>query len=74
MFYYQNLDGDFHGAVLTHVDDFEVRGTNDFLEEIIKVVEKELIISKVGEDKFRYIGLDVNVIPDGIEILMEEYA
>ena len=26
------------------------------------------------EDKFRYTGLDVNVISDGIEILMEEYA
>ena len=24
--YYCNLDGDFHGAVLTHVDDFEVIG------------------------------------------------
>ena len=26
------------------------------------------------EDKFRYTGLDVNVISDGIEISMEEYA
>ena len=73
-FYYRNLDGDFHGAVLTHVDDFEVTGTNDFVEEIIKVVEKELTISKVEEDKFRYTGLDVNIISDGIEISMEEYA
>ena len=43
-------------------------GTNDFVEEIIKVVEK------VEEDKFRYTGLDVNVISDGIEISMKEYA
>ena len=41
---------------------------------IIKVEEKELTISKVEEDKFRYTGLDVNVISDGIEISMEEYA
>ena len=41
-FYYHNLDGDLHGAVLTHVDDFEVIGTTDFEEEIISVVEKEL--------------------------------
>ena len=61
----QNLDGDFHGAVLTHVDDFEVTGTNNFVEEIIKVVEKELT---------EYTGLDVNVISDRIEILMEKYA
>ena len=73
-FYYRNIDGDFHGAVLTHVDDFELTGTNDFVEEIIKVVEKELTISKVEEDKFRYIGLDVNAVSDGIDIFMEEYA
>ena len=65
------MDGDFHGAVLTHVDDFEVTGTNDFVEEIIEVVEKELTVSKVEEDKFRYTGLDVKVISDGIEISME---
>ena len=38
------------------------------------MVEKELTVSKVEEDKFRYTGLDVNVISDGIEISMEEYA
>ena len=51
-FYYRNIDGNFHGAVLTHVDDFELTGTNDFVEEILQVVEKELTISKVEEDKF----------------------
>ena len=73
-FYYKNQDGDFQGAVLTHVDDFELTGTNDFVEDVISVVEKELTISKVEEDNFRYTGLDVNVISDGIEISMEEYA
>ena len=46
-FYYRNVDGNFHGAVLTRVDDFELTGTNDFVEEIITVVEKELTVSKV---------------------------
>ena len=73
-FYYWNLDGDFHGAVLTHVKDFEVTGTNDFIEEIKTVVEKELTVSKVEEDKFRYTGLNVNMNSDQIEISMEEYA
>ena len=44
------------------------------MEEILKVVEKELTISKVEEDSFRYTGLDVNVVSDGIEISMEAYA
>ena len=73
-FYYCNLDGDFHGAVLTHVDDFEVTGTTDFVEEIISMVEKELTISKVEEDIVRYTGLDVKMIADGIEISMDKYS
>ena len=28
-FYYKNVDGDFHGGVLTHVDDFELTGIDD---------------------------------------------
>ena len=73
-FYYRNLDGNLHGAVLTHVDDFEVTGIYNFVEKIISVVEKELTISKVEEDKFRYKGPDVKIVTDGIEISMEEYA
>ena len=34
-FYYRHIDGDFHGAVLTHIDDFEFTGRNDFVEEIL---------------------------------------
>ena len=37
-------------------------------------MEKELTISKVEEDAFRYTGLDVKIIADGIEISMEEYS
>ena len=51
-FYYKNVDGDIYGGVLTHVDDFELVGTDDFVEEILKVVEKELTISKIEEDSF----------------------
>ena len=52
-----NLNGNFHGAVLTHVDDFEVTGTTEIVEEIISVVEKELTVSKVEKDTFRHNGL-----------------
>ena len=65
-FYYCNLDGNFHGAVLTHVDDFEVTETTELVEEIISVVEKELIVSKVEKDTIRYTWLDVKIASDGI--------
>lgn len=34
-FYFRNINGKFYGAVLTHVDDFEVAGTPKFIREII---------------------------------------
>ena len=38
------------------------------------MVVQELTVSKVEEDVFRYTGLDVNMISDGIEISMEDYS
>ena len=37
-FYYRNIDGNFQGAVLTHVDDFKLTGTTDFVDEILSIV------------------------------------
>ena len=68
-FYYRNVDCDFHGTVLNQVDDFELTGISDFLEEIIQVVEKELNISKIEEDRFRYTGLDINVVSENAKSL-----
>ena len=70
-FYFQNLDGKFHGSVLTYVDDFEVAGTPEFVEETISVVEKKLTVSKVEEDNFRYTGLDFKIVDDRIKISMD---
>ena len=60
--------------MLTHVDDFEVTGTTEFVEEIISIVEKELTVSKGEKVTFRYTGLNVKIVSDGIEILMEDYS
>ena len=51
-FYFRNIIGRFCQAVFTHVDDFEVAGTPEFVEEIISVVEIQLTVSKVEEDTF----------------------
>ena len=67
-----NLDGNLHGAVITHVDN--LAGTDEFVEKVISVVEEELTVSKVEEDVFRFTGLDVKVVTDGIEISMEDYS
>ena len=72
-FYFRNIIGRFCQAVFTHVDDFEVAGTPEFVEEIISVVEIQLTVSKVEEDTFCYTGLAVKVITDGREVSMAEY-
>ena len=72
-FYYLNLDGNLHGAVTTHVDDFNLAGTHVFVEKVISMVE-ELTVSKVEKDVFRFTGLDMKVATDGIKILMENYS
>ena len=56
------------------VDDFTLAGTQDFIDEVLKTIEEELIVSKVNRDSFRYIGIDVEAIEDGIEIKMEDYV
>ena len=38
-FYFRKINGKFYGAVLTHVNDFEVAGTSEFVREIISTVE-----------------------------------
>ena len=73
-FYFMNTDGNLHGAVITHMNDFNLAGTDEFMKKVISVVEKELTVYKIEEDVFRFKGLDIKVVKDGIEILMEDYS
>ena len=62
------------GAVITHVDDFTLAGTEDFIKEVLETVARELTVSKIERDSFRYTGIDVSAVDDGIEIEMEDYV
>ena len=57
---------------MTHVDDFSLTGTDEFVAKVISKVEKQLTVSKVEMDKFWFIGLNVCTVGDGIQILMED--
>ena len=72
-FYYLHQDGELIGAVITHVDNFTLAGTEDFIKEVLETVAKELTVSKIERDSFRYTGIDVAAVDDGIEIEMEDY-
>ena len=73
-FYYLHQDGKLIGTVITHVDDFTLAGTEDFIKEVLETVAKELTVSKIERDSFRYTGIDVSTVNDGIEIEMEDYV
>ena len=62
------------GAVITHVDDFTLAGTEDFIKEVLGTISRELTVSKIEKDKFRYTRIDVSVVEDGIEVEMEDYV
>ena len=72
--YYLNINGKLHGAVITHVNDFNLAGMKEFAKKVISVVKEELTVSKIEEDIFRFSGLDVKVVHNRIEISMEDYS
>ena len=73
-FYYLHKDGKLIGAVITHVDDFTLAGTEDFVNDVIKTVAEELTVSKIERENFRYTGIDVKTVEDGVEIDMQDYV
>merc|ERR1712115_289252 len=72
--YYQHVNGNLIGMLLSHVDDFTITGTNEFVNRIVEGLKKIFTISKIEENNFRFTGLDVKTTDEGIEISMEDYA
>ena len=73
-FYFLHKDGKLQGAVLMHVDDFSLAGTNKFIEEIITGVKETLNVSKVERDRVRFTGLDICSVANKIKISMMDYV
>ena len=62
-FYYLHKEGEFQGAVLTHVDTLILAGSTAFIEKIRAGIAEELTVSKVEKDMFRFTGLDFYYMP-----------
>lgn len=73
-FYYFHIDGGLISGVITHVDDFTLAGTEDFIKEVLETVNRELTISKIERDNFQYTGMDMSTVKDGIVIEMVNYV
>merc|ERR1712115_144449 len=72
--YYEQKSGKLMGIILSHVDDFTIAGTREFVNRIVSGIKRKLTVSKVEEDNFRFTGLDVKTKDGKIEISLEEYA
>ena len=70
-FYFLNVGSELLGAIIRHVDNFNMARTDDFLNNVLSVGREELTVSKVENDTFT---LDVKVVEDGIEVPMEDYS
>ena len=57
-FYYENINGKLMGLNLSH-DDFTIAGDENFVQRIVKGIQERFTVSKIEEDKFRFIGMDV---------------
>merc|ERR1712074_160484 len=63
------------GLLSTHVDDFSLAGTAEFLETVTEEIKRRLDVSKVEDGRFRFTGIDIEKMEDGrIELSMNEYA
>ena len=51
-----------------------IAGEDEFVERIVKGIERKVTVSKVEKDVFRFTGLDVKAGNGKIEVSMENYA
>ena len=58
----------------THVDNFDLAGKKSFVDKVTGEISKALDVSTVESDCFRFTGIDVKKVKEGIEISMEDYA
>ena len=57
---------------MTHVGDFTLVRTEEFVEKILVSVLGQMTVSKVERDKLRSTGFDVEALTNNIEISMQE--
>ena len=59
-FYHRHdKDGNLDGMISSHVNDFILAGTDEFLDEITRNILEKLEILKFKDDEFSFIGMDV---------------
>ena len=71
LYYEIDEKGNLEGMISTHVDDFDLAGRERFVEKVTAEIKKALDVSTVEDDCFRFTGIDVKKVENGIEISMD---
>ena len=66
VFLYHNNDNELLGLLLSHVDDFLWSGSLCFITKVISPLKSTFKISSESSSCFKYIGIDLNQLKDGI--------
>ena len=66
VYYMINEKGELEGMVSTHVDDFDLAGKARFVDKVTEEIGKALDVSTVESDCFRFTGIDVKKVKDGL--------
>ena len=74
MYYKHNKNGDLEGMVSTHIDYFSLARLKKFLDEVTEEIRKTFYISKKEDEKFNFMGIDIEKVSEKIEISMFDYA
>ena len=73
-FYHKREGESLIGIVLTHLDDFLVSGTAQFIDSLTERIKNNLTISKVEDDNFRFTCIDITQKDKNAAFSMEDYA
>ena len=63
-----NEYGNLEGLVSTHVNDFNLAGSEKFLLSVTEEIRKVLDISKIEDSAFRFTGINIKKLENHIEM------
>ena len=73
VFYWHN-NGELHGIICTHVDDFLFGDTNEFILNVMNPIKEKFVIGSECHMVFKYIGLNVNQLSDHMYSILVDQA
>ena len=73
VFFWKDKDGEMIGYCATHVDDFIVSGTPEFLDMLIDGIKKRFTVSSETDSFFKYVGLEIIQLDNCINLSKMSY-